>query len=202
LCGGDKETTGAVELCTRYLPRGISTLLERSNAKRRRRAKKKGGGGAEGKGDDGGGTSSSIPKAVQVAVSILGAWSKMVSAEGKTPMTPGEVKCKYVEEVGGLPLYGADLFYADMMNDATGGGGLGGKSPGKKDKKKTKKQAKKKSKGGGGGGGSGGHKTVVVVVGGQGVEIRDPGRIFAKKPLSVIPYVSRRGRLNCVLIEL
>ena len=151
MCGGDKETTGAVELCTRYLPRGISTLLERSNAKRRRRAKKKGGGGAEGKGDDGdgGGTSSSIPKAVQVAVSILGAWSKMVSAEGKTPMTPGEVKCKYVEEVGGLPLYGADLFYADMMNDATGGGGLGGKSPGKKDKKKTKKQAKKKSKGGG-----------------------------------------------------
>ena len=106
-----------------------------------------------------------------------------------------------MEEVGGLPLYGADLYHADMLNDDSntaggksliGGGEDGGGAGGKKGKKGKKKDTKKKTKKGKkGNGGSGDHKTVVVVVDGTGVEIRDPGRIFAKKHHSVIPYVYR-----------
>ena len=105
-----------------------------------------------------------------------------------------------MEEVGGLPLYGADLYHADMLNDDAntaggkallGGGEVEGGAGGKKGKKGKKKDTKKKTKKGKKGDGSGDHKTVVVVVDGTGVEIRDPGRIFAKKPISVIPYVSK-----------
>ena len=108
LCGGEEETAAAVQLCKVYLPRGISTLLERSASKQRRKTQKrekKGGGGGEGKGgnggDDGGDggdsgaggdRSRSIPKAVQVAVSVLGAWSKLASGG----LAPGEVKIRYV----------------------------------------------------------------------------------------------------------
>ena len=118
-------------------------------------------------------------------------------------------------------MYGADLYHADMLNDDSntaggksliGGGEDGGGAGGKKGKKGKKKDTKKKTKKGKkGNGGSGDHKTVVVVVDGTGVEIRDPGRIFAKKHHSVIPYVYRskgaplyyglRRILPCVIVS-
>ena len=147
LCGGTEETAAAVQLCNLYLPRGISTLLKRSAEKQRRKTQKrekKGGGGGEGKGGNGGGDggdsgvggdrSRSIPKAVQVAVSILGAWSKLASdGLDQTPMAPGEVKIRCVVVVvvvvivvgGGGGGGGGVVFVVVVVG---GGGGMNDRS--------------------------------------------------------------------------
>ena len=167
LCGGEDEAKAAATVCSRYLPRAHGSRLVRSAAKQQRKTRKGGGAGSGGP-----------PKTVQVGAAILNSWSNLGTSED-APHTPGEVKVRYVEMVGGLPLYGADLYHADMLVDENAAGGSSQNDlSGKKKKKKGKNKTKDK----------GAHHFVVVVVNGHGVEVRDPVRIFAKKALTVIPY--------------